>query len=72
MLVLTRRDGESVLIDKGRIRIQVLYRRNGRMALGITAPLDVEVDREEIFLKKQIENAHKRPAQQGHADANAN
>lgn len=54
MLVLTRRVGEQIFIDKGQIQIKVLFVRNGNIALGIQAPSDVDVDREEIYyLKKE-------------------
>ncbi|MBA2656848.1 MAG: carbon storage regulator [Tatlockia sp.] len=53
MLVLTRRKGEEILIDKGQIRIKVLYERKGVVALGIKAPAHIDVDRKEIFIKKQ-------------------
>ncbi|WP_040534874.1 carbon storage regulator [Legionella drancourtii] len=52
MLVLTRRVGELILIDKGQIEIKVLYVRNGHIAIGIKAPLHIDVDRKEIFIKK--------------------
>lgn len=53
MLVLTRRKGEKILIDKGQIEIQVIYQRRGVITLGIKAPPQIDVDREEIFLRKQ-------------------
>ncbi|HAT4455370.1 TPA: carbon storage regulator [Legionella pneumophila] len=53
MLVLTRRKGEQILIDKGQIQIQVIYQRRGVVALGIKAPPHIDVDRKEIFLRKQ-------------------
>ena len=53
MLVLTRRTGEQILIDKGSIQIKILYQRNGHVAVGIKAPRHVDVDRKEIFIKKQ-------------------
>ncbi|HAU2125180.1 TPA: carbon storage regulator [Legionella pneumophila] len=53
MLVLTRRKGEQILIDKGQIQIQVIYQRRGVVTLGIKAPPHIDVDRKEIFLRKQ-------------------
>lgn len=53
MLVLTRRVGEQIFIDKGQIQIKVLFVRNGNIALGIQAPSHVDVDREEIYYRKQ-------------------
>ncbi|STX50940.1 vir region protein [Legionella busanensis] len=53
MLVLTRRIGEQILIDKGQIEIKILYIRRGNIAVGIKAPKHIDVDRKEIFLKKR-------------------
>ncbi|KTD04448.1 vir region protein [Legionella geestiana] len=53
MLVLTRRIGEQILIDKGQIEIKMLYVRNGHIAVGIKAPAHIDVDRKEIFIRKQ-------------------
>jgi len=47
MLVLTRKDGEAVLID-GVIRVKVLSIQGSRVKLGFVAPPDVTVQREEI------------------------
>lgn len=55
MLVLTRRIGEQILIDKGQIEIKILYIRNGQVAVGIKAPAHIDVDRMEIFLQKQLD-----------------
>lgn len=54
MLVLTRRIGQEILINKGQIVIKVLYERKGNIAIGIQAPSHVDVDRREIFIKKRI------------------
>lgn len=48
MLILTRRVGETIIIDKD-IRITVLAAKGNQLRLGIDAPADVEVHREEIF-----------------------
>ena len=64
MLVLTRKEGELILIDKGRVQVKVLYRRRGQVALGITTTPYMDVDREEIFLRKQANDDQK-----GNADA---
>lgn len=47
MLVLSRKVGESVVIDGG-IVIRVLAVRGGRIRLGIEAPADVTVRRCEL------------------------
>lgn len=59
MLVLTRRNGEQILINKGQIIIKVLYQHKGVVTFGIQAPSDVDVDRHEIFIKKQEESKGK-------------
>lgn len=62
MLVLTRRIGEEIMIDKGQIVIKVLYTSRGQMALGIQAPAHIDVNRKEIFIKKQEDAAIKATA----------
>jgi carbon storage regulator len=47
MLVLTRRLDESIVIEGG-IRITVLGVKGGQVRLGISAPPDVRVDRQEV------------------------
>jgi carbon storage regulator len=53
MLVLTRKRGEKILIDNGQIQIKVLYQRRGVVALAIKAPLHIDVETEEVFLRKK-------------------
>jgi len=53
MLILTRRNGEQILIDKGQIEIKVINQHRGVVTLGIKAQPHIDVDREEIFLRKQ-------------------
>ncbi len=50
MLVLSRRMGESLVIAEN-IRLTVLGVSGGQVRLGIEAPRDISVHREEIFLK---------------------
>ncbi len=52
MLVLTRREGQQVLIDKGTIQIKVLKVDGGKISIGFIAPENMDIDREEIYLKK--------------------
>ncbi|MGR3173676.1 MAG: carbon storage regulator CsrA [Candidatus Scalindua sp.] len=47
MLILTRRLGESVVIGDD-TKITVTSIKNGQIKLGITAPKDVTVNREEV------------------------
>ena len=48
MLILTRKQNESIVIDDD-IRITVLCDKHGQVKLGIEAPEDVEIWREEIY-----------------------
>lgn len=48
MLILTRRTGESVMIGDD-ITITVLGVRHGQVRIGITAPKNVIVHREEVY-----------------------
>ncbi len=52
MLVLTRRKDESLLLGDD-IKIIVLNIDQGQVELGISAPLDVSVNREEVYNKKK-------------------
>lgn len=47
MLCLSRRRGESIVID-GRIVVTVLEIRGDKIRLGIDAPRDVSVNRREV------------------------
>ena len=55
MLVLTRRTGESVMIGDDTV-ITVLEVRGEVIRLGIRAPRDVQVHREEIYKELQAAN----------------
>ncbi|MGZ4737138.1 MAG: carbon storage regulator CsrA [Acidimicrobiia bacterium] len=48
MLVLTRRSNQSIMIGKD-IVVTVLEVRGEQVRIGIRAPRDVEVHREEVF-----------------------
>jgi carbon storage regulator len=54
MLVLTRRPGESIVIDEG-IRVTILEVKNSRVRIGISAPPTVRVDRREVHERKAQE-----------------
>ena len=55
MLVLTRKSAESIRIGDS-IRVVVVEVKDGQVKLGIEAPHDLPVHREEIYLKIQEEN----------------
>lgn len=48
MLILSRRCGESIVIDE-RIKLTVLSVKGKQIRIGIDAPEDVSVHREEIY-----------------------
>jgi carbon storage regulator len=52
MLVLTRRLDEAIVIN-GDIRVTVVSIRGDTVRLGITAPKDVRVDRQEIHERRK-------------------
>ncbi len=55
MLVLTRKMGETITIGD-QIRIKVVEMKGNQVRLGIEAPGDMRIYREEIYLKVQKEN----------------
>jgi carbon storage regulator len=59
MLILTRRVGESVVIGD-EITVTVLDLKGNQIRLGIQAPKDVPVHREEVYVRLQEEQGRKR------------
>jgi len=63
MLVLTRKIGESIFIDGG-IRVTITAIRGNKVTIGIEAPLEVRIDREEVhqriceFAGVELEGTH--------------
>ena len=49
MLVLTRRPGESIIIGKHLVKIKVLSSSGQSVRIGIEAPKELSVHREEIY-----------------------
>lgn len=58
MLILTRRINESIVINDD-ITITILKGNNGQVRIGIDAPKEVSVHREEIFNRIQEEKKGK-------------
>jgi len=52
MLVLTRRLGETVVVN-GEIQVKVIEINGGKIRLGITAPENVPIDRLEVHERRQ-------------------
>ena len=59
MLVLTRRIGEKIIVGDKDLVITVLDsdNRGGRVKIGISAPKETAVHREEIYKKIKRQNA---------------
>jgi carbon storage regulator len=64
MLVLTRKLGENIRIGDT-VKIMVLEVRSGQVKLGIEAPPEVKVHREEIYARIQEENRRAQRWKQG-------
>lgn len=58
MLILTRRIGEKLIIDDS-IEVMVLGIKGSQVRLGINAPQQVSVHREEIYRKIEQERMEK-------------
>jgi carbon storage regulator len=56
MLVLTRKRGEAILIDDGRIRLVVVDTMPGRVKIAIDAPPEVRIVREELLEREDNEH----------------
>ena len=55
MLVLTRKLGESIAIDD-HIKIRVVQIKGKQVRLGIEAPKDTKIHREEVYIAIQDQN----------------
>jgi carbon storage regulator len=61
MLILTRRVGESLMIGDN-VNVTVLGIKGNQVRLGVNAPKEVSVHREEIYQRIQREHANVKPA----------
>ena len=68
MLILTRRAGETVMIGSD-ITITVLGVKGNQVRIGINAPKDVAVHREEIYERIKSEQAAESAADVGKAES---
>ena len=57
MLVLTRRIGETLVIG-GNVTVTILGVKGSQIRIGITAPSEVSIHREEIYLRILKERAN--------------
>lgn len=55
MLALTRKKDEAIIID-GNIEIRVLDVQDGKVRLGVSAPKEMSIHREEIYLEIKANN----------------
>jgi carbon storage regulator len=58
MLILTRREGETLMVGDD-VAITVLGIKGNQVRIGVIAPKDISVHREEIYLKIQKEDDKK-------------
>jgi len=68
MLVLTRKPGQSIMIGDG-VEVQVLSVAGEKVRLGITAPRDVSIFRNEVY--ERIESESSRGEEDVDAGTNA-
>lgn len=55
MLILSRKPGETVVID-GRIRVKVIRVEGDVVKIGIDAPADISIHRQEVYDEIQRSN----------------
>ncbi|PKL75586.1 MAG: carbon storage regulator [Candidatus Melainabacteria bacterium HGW-Melainabacteria-1] len=70
MLVLTRKLNESIMIGD-QIEVMVLEIREGHVKIGIKAPRDVTVHRQEVYAEIRDENLRARTSASPQLDAAA-
>ena len=54
MLILTRRAGQRIRIGRD-VTVEVVSVRDGQVRVGVTAPRSMQVDREEVAERKDVE-----------------
>jgi carbon storage regulator len=71
MLVLTRKPGQSIMIGDG-VEVQVLSVAGEKVRLGITAPRDVSIFRNEVYDRIENESSSTGSSDADEDDAGAN
>lgn len=56
MLILTRRAGETIVIGDNEITVTVLGHKGNQVRLGVTAPDDKPIHREEVAERIRAQN----------------
>lgn len=56
-LVVSRFVGERIWINGGQIKVEIVGVQGNKIRVRIEAPPEVEIDREEVALRKQAEKA---------------
>ncbi|NDB26260.1 MAG: carbon storage regulator [Gammaproteobacteria bacterium] len=64
MLILTRRVGETVMIGE-EVSVTILGVKGNQVRVGINAPKNVAVHREEIFERIKSEGSDESPSREG-------
>ena len=59
MLVLTRKVNETLVVSPGELTITVLSVTKGKVRLGLSAPPEVQIHRQEVLLRIQKQKAEK-------------
>ena len=55
MLILSRREGEKIMIGDD-IEVILIEIRGSQIKIGVKAPPNITIDREEIYLRKRAES----------------
>jgi carbon storage regulator len=71
VLVLTRKPGQSIMIGDG-VEVQVLSVAGEKVRLGITAPRDVSIFRNEVYERIESENENELRSAGDEDDGGAN
>ncbi len=59
MLIITRKPGREAIVIDDDIWIRIISIRDGTVKIGIEAPKDIAVDREEIWERKRENKNYK-------------